>query len=103
MKNTFKLFLALIVLALLVGCGSTPVVKESTVYQFIKVPRELTNRVVLSRPPEPVYYSTLVWMIQEEILMNLIQARTTELGICNSRLGGVADWSTKQSMIYNGE
>lgn len=85
------------------GCSTKPVVGKATVFQFIKVPKELTKKVYLSRPPEPESYSLQVWTIQEGMLMDLIQNRTTEIGVCNARLSGIADWSDKEAIIYNGK
>lgn len=89
-------------LLLLVGCATKPVVQERVVYQFIKVPFSLTEKVRLSAPPEAEFYSTQPPAVQESLLFDVIAQRTKEIGVCNSRLTGIDNWSAIQAKIYLG-
>lgn len=88
---------------LLVLAGCTTVKKEYvTVEKFTEVPVELTQRVPLATPFDPVAYSLQEnWEVKEGMLFELIQTRTSEIGVCNARLGGVNNWSIVNSKIYN--
>lgn len=90
---------------LLVLAGCTTVKTEYiTVKEFVPVPVELTPRVPLSAPFDPVAYSLQEnWEIKEGMLFELIQTRTTEVGVCNARLDGVNKWSLVNEKIYNGK
>lgn len=96
-----KLFAVLAFALGLAGCA-TPEIQTQTkiVYKFVPVPVEMTEKVHLSAPPEPAVYSKLSCDAKELALMDVIQARTTELGIANARLGGIANWSLQQKGIY---
>lgn len=90
-------------LLLLTGC-TTVKTEYITVEKFIEVPAELTQRVPLSTPFDPVAYSLQEnWEVKEGMLFELIQSRTSEVGVCNARLGGVNKWSGINSSIYNGK
>lgn len=102
-----KLIISMLVLLLsCVGCGHTPP-KESIKYIFVSVPKEMTKRVSLTPPPNPVYYSALPWNTlngansQEGELIALIQKHTTTIGVCNARIQSIENWSTNQAVIYN--
>lgn len=92
----------LLVAFALVGCGTTPQKppEERIVYRYIKVPVEMTEKVPVAPPPNPIAYSNLSCDAQEKTLMDLLQERTTEVGIANDRLQGISTWSTKQATIY---
>lgn len=98
-----KAFFAILLLAAgLTGCGTTQPKPpaERIVYRYIRVPVELTQKVPLASPPDPVAYSSLSCDAKEKTLMELIQQRTTEVGVANTRLDGVDAWSAKQAKIY---
>lgn len=84
----------------LVGCGAAVQPKARVEYIFVKVPKELTKKVPITAPPEPVYYSTLPWNSQEGTLIDLIQKHTKTIGVCNARIQSIEDWSVEQSGIY---
>lgn len=92
--------LLLILVTLLSACGTVKT-QYVNVEKFIEVPAELTKKVSLSTPFDPVGYSVQDWGVQEGMLFELIQTRTTEVGICNARLNGVNTWSLTNSSIYN--
>ncbi|BAW19058.1 hypothetical protein [Ralstonia phage RP31] len=86
----------------LAGCATTPQDQQPVIlYKFIPVPMELTERVSLSAPPDPDTYSKYTCDQKETALMDVIQARTSELGVANTRLLGIRDWSGKQAKIYD--
>jgi hypothetical protein len=85
---------------LLAGCATKEPPSETIKYLFVKVPKELTEKVKLTPPPEPKSYSVMSWDQKEDTLIKLIQERTQEVGTCNTRLDGVDAWSLKQSVIY---
>ena len=86
---------------LLTGCATKGDTSGETIkYEFVKVPKELTERVKLSPPPEPKSYSVMTWDQKEDTLIKLIQERTKEVGVCNAKLDGIDAWSLKQSAIY---
>lgn len=93
---------ALILAVLLSGCGlfKTKPPVDRIVYKFIRVPVELTGKVNITAPPEPVFYSKLPWNDQEALLIGLIQNHTRSIGVCNARLVGIGTWSVKQLNIY---
>lgn len=94
-----SILLSLVVL--LTGCATKPVIQERIEYVFVKVPASLTERVSLSAAPfTPEYYSTQIPKVQEELLFGVIAERTKEIGVCNSRLLGVNNWSAIQDKIY---
>ena len=98
-----RTIIAVIILALLLsGCGlfQTKQPEERTIYKFIRVPTEMTEKVSISPPPEPVYYSKLPWDKQEELLMFLLQDRMQQVGVCNARLRAINIWSVGQLKIY---
>jgi hypothetical protein len=98
-----KAIFAILLLAVgLTGCGTTQPKppEERIVYRYIRVPVELTQKVPLAAPPDPVAYSTWSCDIREKTLMDLLQERTTEVGVANTRLDGVDAWSAKQAKIY---
>jgi hypothetical protein len=100
-----KYLLAAVVLAIgLAGCATgpqkAPEPEVQVVNKFVPVPVELTEKVALSAPPEPVAYSKLTCDAKEQTLVDLIQKRTEELGVANARLMGIADWSKQQAVIY---
>lgn len=102
MKPLRTLLLLAVLVSLLSGCGlfTRQPPQERVVYKFIRVPTELTQKVAITAPPEPVFYSKLPWDKQEELLMGLIQEHTKSIGTCNARLFGVDSWSGKQLKIY---
>lgn len=94
---------AIILTILLSGCGlfqSKPS-EERIVHKFISVPVEMTEPVVITPPPKPIFYSVLDWNKQEELLMLMLQDRMQQVGACNARLQAISIWSLKQSDIYN--
>lgn len=97
-----SIFIAILFCLSLVGCASTqkPEPTEKLVDRFVKVPKELTEKVKVSPPPNPSTYSVLAWDEKESLLFNIIQQRTTEVGVCNGRLNGIDAWSAKQALIY---
>jgi hypothetical protein len=98
-----KTILSTLVAALLLyGCSTLQPAQnvEHIVYKFIGVPVELTAKVDSVSPPEPVMYSTLTTDQQESLLMLLIQNQQQSINICNSKLYGIYEWSTKQRKIY---
>jgi hypothetical protein len=98
-----KAIFAILLLAVgLTGCGTTQPKPpaERVVYRYIRVPSEMTQKVLLASPPNPVAYSSLSCDVKEKTLMDLLQERTTEVGIANTRLEGVDAWSAKQAKIY---
>lgn len=95
-----KPIIAMLLLVLsLIGCNTVPPA-EKTVFKFIAVPKELTQKVPITAPPVPESYSVLTWDQKEEILTDLIQKHTESIGVCNARIGGVDSWSAMQSKIY---
>lgn len=93
--------LLMVLITLLSGC-TTIKTEYVNVDKFIVVPTELTERVSLSTPFDPVAYSLRYdWEVKEGMLFELIQTRTTEVGVCNARLNGVSTWSLNNNAIYN--
>ena len=93
---------AILLVVVLSGCSlfQTKQPEERVVYKFIRVPSEMTETVPISLPPEPVQYSKMTCDKQEELLISLLQDRTQQVGICNTRLRGISGWSDKQLKIY---
>src|SRR4051794_26085915 len=100
MKKILNAILMALTLAVLAGCATPPEPQERITYRFVRVPMEMTEKVAVKAPPDPVYYSQLPWDKQEALLMDLIQSQTTALGVCNIRLGGISKWSDRQALIY---
>lgn len=97
-----KTILTMLVIVLgLSGCATNLPETPRVIYKFIAVPMDLTEKVQLVVPPEPEAYSRLSCDVKEKVLMDLIQERTTEIGIANTRLYGIRNWSSKQSLIYD--
>lgn len=96
-----KFIFAMLVCIGLVGCNTPPVPTERIVDRFVKVPKELTEKVKVTAPFNPVTYSVLSFDEKEAMLHELIQKHVTSLGVCNARLDGIDAWSTKQTIIYS--
>ena len=96
------ILVAIVISLLLSGCSlfQTKEPEVRTVYKFIRVPSEMSEKVSINPPPEPVYYSKLPWDKQEELLMSLVQDRMQQIGVCNARLQAIDTWSGKQLKIY---
>lgn len=87
----------------LLGCNTQPTVevRERIVDRFVKVPVELTEKVRLPVPFNPDTYSTLPWEQKESQLFDLLGRHSSSVVTCNTRLGGIENWSSKQAIIYS--
>ena len=101
-KTLLTIVMAVTLSILLSGCSLFPQRDpvERIVYRYIRVPTEMTEKVAITAPPEPVYYSKLIWDKQEELLFGLTQAQMTQINICNARLESISAWNLKQLKIY---
>lgn len=97
MKSVIVASLLLLGLA---ACSTPTKPEVQIVYKFVRVPVEMTEPVTLTPPPEPEPYSQLSCERKEAVLIDLIQARTVEVGVANKRLSGIQAWSEKQGRVY---
>jgi hypothetical protein len=96
------LLLAILVLALTVGCTPAPKVQIVTQVELkpIDIPDALLIPCTVTTPPVPAEYLALDYEGKEEMLTNYTISLIKDMGLCNGRLSNIRSVRDQQLQIY---
>lgn len=94
-----KFLLAVLMAALLSGCGHLSTTVTHFHYFGADVPDNLIQDCVVTAPPDRDQYNNSTWPQKEELLQGTLKSNYQNLAQCNADKKGVRDWKAQQEAL----